>query len=88
MALRKESELELRHLLKCQEQAHIDHLADVLQSREAEIEQDFSRKLDEVVALEHGKYKMQLAGMIARMKGMKTAINGNIFLFSNPVSSK
>ncbi|GLV41965.1 mitofilin [Carabus blaptoides fortunei] len=74
LALRKASEKELRHRLKCQEQAHIDHLADVLSTREQELEREFNRKLDEQVAVEQAKYKMQMAGMIARMKGMKTAI--------------
>lgn len=70
LALRAESEKELRRQLKTQSEAFADHLQDALQTKEKELEQNFVRDLNEKVTAEKCKFKLQLSAMAGRVRGM------------------
>lgn len=76
MKFRREAELELREQLKRQSQAFSDHLEDAMKTRELEIERAFTRKFDEMLEGEKCKFKMQLAAVVGRLKGLDKAIKG------------
>ncbi|KAF5306466.1 hypothetical protein FQR65_LT18569 [Abscondita terminalis] len=73
LALRVQSEKDLRHQLKIQSEAFADHLYDALQSKEEEMQRDFARMLDEKVTAEKCKFKLQVSSLAARVKGMDQA---------------
>ncbi|KAB0794847.1 hypothetical protein PPYR_11686 [Photinus pyralis] len=70
LALRAESEKELRHQLKVQSEAFADHLHDALESKENELGRNFARDLDEKVMAEKCKFKLQLSALAGRVRGM------------------
>lgn len=74
LKLRKEAEQELCQQLKRQSQAFNDHLADAIKVRETEIERLLSRKFDEMLEEERCRFKMQLAAMVGRLKGLDEGI--------------
>ncbi|KAK4875008.1 hypothetical protein RN001_011430 [Aquatica leii] len=73
LALRAESERELRRQLKLQSEAFADHLYDALLSKEKEMHRDFARTLDEKVMTEKCKFKLQVSALAGRLKGMDQA---------------
>lgn len=79
MKFKREAELELREQLKRQSQAFSDHLEDAIKTREMEIERAFSRKFDELLEAEKCRFKLQLAAVIGRLKGLDKAIKGSYF---------
>ncbi|KAJ9580047.1 hypothetical protein L9F63_004284, partial [Diploptera punctata] len=74
LQLRAEGETEVRQQLRRQAQAHSDHIADVLAVKEAEMERELRRVQDEKIAAEKAEYKMQLAAMLGRMRGIDDAL--------------
>lgn len=85
--IKAETEKILRDQLKKQAEAHVDHIKDALSQRESELRRAFMRELDEKMATEKAAYKLQLASMVGKLKGMDTALKGKnllnteIFLF-------
>jgi MICOS complex subunit MIC60 len=66
----------LRQQLKRQTEAHIDHLNDQLAQKETELRRIFNRELDEKLTSEQAEYKLKLAAMLGKLKGMDTALKG------------
>lgn len=77
LKFKREAELELREQLKRQSQAFTDHLEDAVKTREMEIERSLARKFDEMLESERCRFKMQLAAVVGRLKGLDKAIKGN-----------
>lgn len=72
----------MRDQLKRQSQAFTDHLEDAVKTREMEIERAYTRKFDEMLEAEKCRFKMQLAAVVGRLKGLDKAIKGILtFLF-------
>lgn len=80
MELQIEAETDVRQQLKIQTQAHSDHLADVLAVKENEMERHFNRILNERLEQEQSAYKIQIAAMLGRLRGMDDALKCNINL--------
>lgn len=78
MKIKAEAERSLRDQLKRQVEAHTDHLSDALSQKEAEMKRQFAREMDEKLANERATYNSQLAGMLGKIKGMDTALKGNL----------
>ncbi|CAH2009080.1 unnamed protein product [Acanthoscelides obtectus] len=74
LRMKREHEQELREQLKLQSQTFNDHLADAIRTREMEIERAFSRKFDEMLEEERCRFKLQLAAIVGRLKGLDQAI--------------
>lgn len=74
--IKAESERNLRDQLKKQIEAHTDHLNDALSQKEAELKRIFEREMDEKLANERASYNTQLAGMLGKIKGMDSALQG------------
>lgn len=73
LKMRNESEHHLRQRLKTQSEVFNDHLNDALKLREMEVEQIFNRNFDEKITEERCKYKMEVAAMVGRLRGMDQA---------------
>ena len=69
-------EKELRNQMKRQNEAHVDHLRDALSHKEEEMRRVFSRELNEKITSEQAAYKLQLAQMLGKLKGMDAALKG------------
>lgn len=76
LAIRAELERNLRSQMKRQSEAHTDHLADALAQKEVEMKRKFQRELDEKITTEQAAYKLQLAAMLGKLKGMDAALKG------------
>lgn len=76
LAIRAELERNLRNQMKRQSEAHTDHLADALAQKEVEMRRKFQRELDEKITTEQAAYKLQLAAMLGKLKGMDAALKG------------
>ncbi|XP_062702230.1 MICOS complex subunit Mic60 isoform X2 [Aedes albopictus] len=76
LAIRAELERNLRNQMKRQSEAHTDHLADALAQKEVEMKRKFQRELDEKITTEQAAYKLQLAAMLGKLKGMDAALKG------------
>lgn len=74
LAIRAELERDLRNQMKRQSEAHTDHLADALAQKEVEMKRKFQRELDEKITTEQAAYKLQLAAMLGKLKGMDAAL--------------
>lgn len=74
--IQAESEAKLRKQLKYQAEAHADHLADAVTEKEKELRRIFNRELNEKLSVEQAAYKLQLATIIGKLKGMDTALKG------------
>ncbi|CAD6994257.1 MICOS complex subunit Mic60 [Ceratitis capitata] len=72
--IRADSEKQLRQQLKKQAEAHIDHLNDALSMKESEMKRSFTRELEDKLATEKANYKLQLAAMVGKMRGMDAAL--------------
>lgn len=68
--------------MKRQSEAHTDHLADALTQKEVEMKRKFQRELDEKITTEQAAYKLQLAAMLGKLKGMDAALKGNLRLLA------
>lgn len=75
--IQAESEGKLRQQLKVQSQAHTDHLQDALTEKEKELRRVFNNELNEKLSVEQSAYKLQLATMLGKLKGMDAALKGN-----------
>lgn len=62
--------------MKRQSEAHTDHLTDALAQKEVEMKRKFQRELDEKITTEQAAYKLQLAAMLGKLKGMDAALKG------------
>jgi mitofilin len=71
---RKEIEKELEIHMKRQTAAHLEHLKEVIELKENEMKRKFTRELDEKVSNEQNAYKLQLASMLGKLKGMNDAL--------------
>lgn len=74
LAIRAELERNLRNQMKRQSEAHSDHLSDALAQKEVEMKRKFQRELDEKITTEQAAYKLQLAAMLGKLKGMDAAL--------------
>lgn len=74
LAIRAELERNLRDQMKRQSEAHTDHLTDALAQKEIEMKRKFQRELDEKITTEQAAYKLQLAAMLGKLKGMDAAL--------------
>uniref|UniRef100_A0A4Y0BPU5 MICOS complex subunit MIC60 n=1 Tax=Anopheles funestus TaxID=62324 RepID=A0A4Y0BPU5_ANOFN len=71
---RAELEQQMRDQIKRQTEAHIDHLKDALTQKELEMKRKFQRELDEKITTEQASYKLQLAAMLGKLKGIHNAL--------------
>ncbi|XP_041767491.1 MICOS complex subunit Mic60 isoform X1 [Anopheles merus] len=71
---RAELEQQMREQLKRQTEAHVDHLKDALTQKELEMKRKFQRELDEKITTEQASYKLQLAAMLGKLKGIHNAL--------------
>lgn len=68
--------------MKRQAEAHTDHLKDVVTLKEGQLKRVFEKELGEKLSVEQAAYKMQLASMLGKLKGMDAALKGlPIFFF-------
>lgn len=74
--IQAEAEGKLRQQLKTQTEAHTDHLGDALAEKEKELRRVFERELNEKLSVEQSAYKIQLATMLGKLKGMDSALKG------------
>lgn len=77
LRIQAEQEAKLRKQLKVQSEAHTDHLQDALVEKEKELRRVFNNELSEKLSVEQSAYKLQLATMLGKLKGMDTALKGN-----------
>lgn len=76
MKIQAEQEGKLRKQLKIQSEAHTDHLQDALAEKEKELRRVFNNELSEKLSVEQSSYKLQLATMLGKLKGMDSALKG------------
>lgn len=74
--IRAQMEKDLRAQLKSQAEAHVEHLKDAVELKETEMKRVFTVQLDEKLATEKANYKLQLASMVGKLKGMEAALKG------------
>lgn len=74
LRIQAESEAKLRQQLKVQTEAHTDHLQDALLEKEKELRRVFNNELSEKLSVEQSAYKLQLATMLGKLKGMDAAL--------------
>lgn len=71
-----EADKQLRLQLKKQAEAHTDHIKDIVARRETDLTRSFKRELEDKLAAEKANYKLQLAAMLGKLRGMDTALAG------------
>ncbi|XP_055313310.1 MICOS complex subunit Mic60 isoform X1 [Sitodiplosis mosellana] len=74
LRIQAENEAKLRKQLKVQSEAHSDHLQDALIEKEKELRRVFNNELSEKLSVEQSAYKIQLATMLGKLKGMDSAL--------------
>ncbi|XP_075232277.1 inner membrane mitochondrial protein mitofilin isoform X2 [Lycorma delicatula] len=74
LELKSECEKDIRNQLRRQAEAHNDHLNEAIALKEKEVERKLARKVEEKIIEERTKFKEELAGMVARLKGLDEAI--------------
>uniref|UniRef100_A0A1A9ZP92 MICOS complex subunit MIC60 n=1 Tax=Glossina pallidipes TaxID=7398 RepID=A0A1A9ZP92_GLOPL len=85
--IRADSEKQLRQQLKKQAEAHTDHLQDVVNMKESELKRQYTRQLEDKMATEKANYKLQLAAMLSKIRGMvNTAIQDINEELEDPIS--
>ncbi|XP_075147961.1 inner membrane mitochondrial protein mitofilin isoform X1 [Haematobia irritans] len=72
--IRAEAERQLRQHLKQQAEAHMDHLKDAISMRESELKRNYSKELEDKLSTEKANYKLQLAAMLGKLRGMDAAL--------------
>lgn len=80
LRIQSESEASLRQQLKVQTEAHTDHLQDAISGKERELRRVFEREMNEKLSVEQSTYKIQLATMLGKLKGMDAALKGKFYL--------
>lgn len=75
---RIEFEKELRQQLARQAAAHSDHLKDVLRVQCQEMEKQCEREMHRQLLQERQSFQTEVAGWIARLKGIESAVEGRI----------
>ncbi|KAH8381444.1 hypothetical protein KR093_004936 [Drosophila rubida] len=70
-----EADKQLRLQLKKQTEAHTDHIKDIVAQRELDLTRSFKQELDDKLAAEKANYKLQLAAMLGKLRGMDTALS-------------
>lgn len=78
--IQAENEARLRQQLKKQSEAHSDHLEDAVNEKEKELRRIFNRELNEKLSVEQATYKLQLATMLGKLRGMDAALKGNFIV--------
>ncbi|KAH8342056.1 hypothetical protein KR059_010265 [Drosophila kikkawai] len=73
-----ESDKQLRMQLKKQAEAHTDHIKDIVAQRETDLTRSFKRELEDKLAAEKANYKLQLAAMLGKLRGMDAALAGEL----------
>lgn len=80
--IRADAEKQLRQQLKQQAEAHVDHLNEAIAIKEDEMKRNFSKEMEDKLLLEKANYKLQLAAMLGKMRGMDAALQGKLkFIF-------
>lgn len=84
---RVQFEVELRQQLARQAAAHSDHLQEVLKIQEQELLQKYERQFNLKFIEERQAFQAEIAGWVARLKGIETAVEskpsfGALFLVS------
>ncbi|KAH8383794.1 hypothetical protein KR009_010588 [Drosophila setifemur] len=80
-----ESDKQLRQQLKKQAEAHADHIKDIVAQRETDLTRSFKRELEDKMATEKANYKLQLAAMLGKLRGMDAALQAlTLFYVSFP----
>uniref|UniRef100_A0A1A9W3S9 MICOS complex subunit MIC60 n=1 Tax=Glossina brevipalpis TaxID=37001 RepID=A0A1A9W3S9_9MUSC len=74
LTIRADAEKQLRLQLKKQAEAHMDHLQDVVNMKESELKRQYTRELEDKMANEKANYKLQLAAMLGKIRGMDAAM--------------
>uniref|UniRef100_T1PC79 MICOS complex subunit MIC60 n=1 Tax=Musca domestica TaxID=7370 RepID=T1PC79_MUSDO len=74
LQIRADAERQLRQHLKQQAEAHMDHLKDAVSMRESELKRNYSKELEDKLATEKANYKLQLAAMLGKLRGMDAAL--------------
>ncbi|XP_017873284.1 PREDICTED: MICOS complex subunit Mic60 isoform X1 [Drosophila arizonae] len=69
-----EADKQLRLQLKKQTEAHTDHIKDIVAQRESDLTRAFQREMDDKLAAEKANYKLQLAAMLGKLRGMDAAL--------------
>jgi len=73
----------LRLQLKKQAEAHADHIKDIVAQRETDLTRSFKRELEDKLATEKANYKLQLAGMLGKLRGMDAALAGKLYVLND-----
>jgi len=74
LSWRSECESDMRQQMKRQAEAHSDHLQEAMLLKEREVERKMQRKIDERIIEEKKKFKMEIAGIVGRLKGLDEAM--------------
>jgi len=83
-----DADKQLRLQLKKQAEAHTDHIKDIVAQRETDLTRSFKRELDDKLAAEKANYKLQLASMLGKLRGMDTALAGTYIIALSSVYFK
>lgn len=76
---RVQFEVELRQQLARQAAAHSDHLQEVLKVQEQELLQKYERQFNLKFIEERQAFQAEIAGWVARLKGIETAVESKVF---------
>lgn len=80
---RVQFEVELRQQLARQAAAHSDHLQEVLKVQEQELLQKYERQFNLKFIEERQAFQAEIAGWVARLKGIETAVESKILSVLN-----
>ncbi|XP_060650069.1 MICOS complex subunit Mic60 [Drosophila nasuta] len=69
-----DADKQLRLQLKKQAEAHTDHIKDIVAQRETDLTRSFKQELEDQLAAAKANYKLQLAAMLGKLRGMDTAL--------------
>lgn len=81
MAEKKSFEEEIRRQLKLQAQVNADHLKEILEAKEKEMQRIVNRAVGEQTEAESNKYKTQLAVIVGRLRGLDEALKRKYSVF-------
>lgn len=81
MAERKSFDEEIRRQMKLQAQVHADHLKEILEAKEKEMERIINHAIGEKTEAESNKYKIQLAAIVGRLRGLDEALKCKCLFF-------
>ena len=71
----------MRLQMKRQAEAHSDHLNEMVDMKEKEMERKMKRALDEKLHEENMKFKEEVASMVARLRGIDDVMKCEYFYF-------